>query len=101
MLPLIVLIKVEMMRNYSHTESQSTHPLTQSELNDVVRDLGLPKVKAELVGSRLKEKSLLADGTSMCWYRSREQEFTSYCSQDGDLVQCCDIPGLMQKFGLQ
>jgi hypothetical protein len=37
----------------------------------------------------------------MYWYRSREQEFTSYFSQDGDLVYCCNIPGLMQKFGIQ
>jgi hypothetical protein len=67
---------------------------TQSELNDVIRDLGLPKEKAELFGSRMKEKKLLATGTSMYWYRSREQEFTSYFLQDGDLVYCCNIPGL-------
>jgi hypothetical protein len=29
-----------------------------------------------------------------------EQEFTSYFSKDGDLVYCCNIPGLMQKFGV-
>jgi hypothetical protein len=34
-------------------------------LNDVIRDLGLPKGKVELLGSRLKEKNLLAAGTSM------------------------------------
>jgi hypothetical protein len=83
-----------------HTESRSSQLFTQSELNDVIRDLGLLKEKAELLGSRLKEKNLLAAGTSMCWYRSREQEFTSYFSQDGDLVYCCNIPGLMQKFGV-
>jgi hypothetical protein len=49
----------------------------------------------------LKEKNLLAGGTSMYWCRSREQEFTSYFSQDGDLVYCCNIPGLMQKFGVE
>jgi hypothetical protein len=49
----------------------------------------------------LKEKNLLAAGTSMYWYRSREQEFTSYFSQDGDLVYCCNIPGLMQKFSVE
>jgi hypothetical protein len=70
-------------------------------LNDVIRNLGLPKGKAELVGSRLKEKNLLATGTCMCWYRSREQEFTSYFSQDGDLVYCCNIPGLMQRFSIE
>jgi ligand-binding sensor domain-containing protein len=59
---------------------------TQSELKDVIRDLGLPREKAEHLGSRLKEKYVLAAGISMYWYSSREQEFTSYFSQDGDSV---------------
>jgi hypothetical protein len=47
-----------------HTESQIPQLFTQSELNVVTRNLGLPKEKAELLGSRLKEKNLLAAGTS-------------------------------------
>jgi hypothetical protein len=58
--------------------SQSPQLFTQSELNDVIRDLGMSREKTELLGSRLKQKNLLAAGTSMCWYRSREREFTSY-----------------------
>jgi hypothetical protein len=80
-----------------HTESQISQLFTQSELNNVMKDVGLPKEKANLLGSRLKERNLLATGTSMYWYRSREQEFTSYFSQDGDLVYCCNIPGLMKN----
>jgi hypothetical protein len=79
-----------------HTESQIPQLFTQSELNYVIRDLGLSKGKAELLGSRLKENNLLATGTSMYWYRSTEREFTSYFSQDGYLVYCCNIPGLMK-----
>jgi hypothetical protein len=103
MLPLIVLIQVEMMRNFSVIQKVKVHPqlFTQSELNDVIRYFGLPREKAELLGSRLKETNLLTARTSMYWYRSREQEFTSYLSQDGDLVYCCNIPGLMQKFGVE
>jgi hypothetical protein len=66
------------------TESQSPQLFSQPELNNVIRGLGLPKEKDELLGSKLKENNLLAAGTSMYWYRSREQEFTSYFSQDGD-----------------
>jgi hypothetical protein len=86
-----------------HTECQSPQLFTQSELNNVIRDLGLPKEKAELLGSRLKEKNLLAAGTSMYWYRSRsrEQEYTCYFSHDGSLEYICNIPGLMQKFGVK
>jgi hypothetical protein len=79
MLPLIVLIQVEMMRNFSLIQKvKSPQLFTQSELNDVIRDLGLPKEKAELMGSILKENNLLAIGTSLYWYRNREREFTSY-----------------------
>jgi hypothetical protein len=46
-----------------HTESQIPQLFTQSELNDVIRYLGLPKDKAEILGPRLKEKNLLAAGT--------------------------------------
>jgi hypothetical protein len=48
-----------------HTEIQSPQLFTKSELKDVIRYLGLPKEKAELLGSRLKEKNSLAAGTFM------------------------------------
>jgi len=35
--------------------SGSPHRLTQNEMNDPARDLGLPKVKAELLASRMKQ----------------------------------------------
>jgi hypothetical protein len=44
------------------TESHSSQLFTHSELNDVIR---LPKEKADLSGSRLKERILLALGTFM------------------------------------
>lgn len=74
---------------------------TQIELNDLVRDLGLTKEKAELLGSRLKEKNLLAVGTSIYVYRKREQQFSNFFVQEGDLVYCSDIPGLMNEFGVE
>ena len=40
-------------------------PFTQHELNDLVRDLGLPKDAAEMMGSRLKEKNLLYPDTTI------------------------------------
>jgi hypothetical protein len=84
-----------------HTEESENRQLfTQSELKYVIRDLGMPREKAELLGSRLKQKHLLAAGKSMCRYRNREQEFTSYFLQDGGLVYCCNIPRLMKKFGV-
>ena len=49
--------------------------LSQLELNDLVRDLYLPKRYAELLLSRLNEKSLLSHGTRVTYYRSREASF--------------------------
>jgi hypothetical protein len=54
-----------------------------------------------LLGSRLKQKNLLAPGTTFSWYRRTEKEFVPFFSQDGELVYCKDIPGLMTKFNIQ
>lgn len=48
---------------------------SQSDLNDLIRDLGLPKDSAEVLGLRLKERHTLAAGTSFSWYRFREKVF--------------------------
>ena len=74
---------------------------TQSQLSDLVRDLGLTKDKAELLASRLKEKSFLGEGTSVSYYRKRELQFTPYLEQEGDLVFCSYILGLMRAFGIE
>ncbi len=48
---------------------------SQVELNDLVRDLNLPKNSAELLSCRLKEKNLLENGVRITFYRSRHEEF--------------------------
>ncbi|GFU34707.1 uncharacterized protein TNCV_1994141 [Trichonephila clavipes] len=64
---------------------------SQSDLNDLVRDLGLPKDIAEVLGSRLKERHLLNSGVSFPWYRFREKEFVPFFYARGEpsfLQQC-------------
>lgn len=82
-------------------ENEEPKLFTQTELNDLVRDLGLTKEKAELLGSRLKEKNLLAGGTNIYIYRNRERQFSQFFEQENDLVYCSDIPGLMNEFGIE
>jgi len=48
--------------------SESPHRLTQNELNDLVRDLELPKVKAELLASRMKQWKYLDEGVKITLY---------------------------------
>jgi len=45
--------------------SESPHKLTQDELNDLLRDLELPTVKAELLASRMKQWKYLDEGVKI------------------------------------
>ncbi|GFT31367.1 uncharacterized protein TNCV_608091 [Trichonephila clavipes] len=54
---------------------------SRSDLNDLERDLGLPKDTAEVLGYRLKERHLLNSGVSFSWYRFREKEFVPFLRQ--------------------
>ncbi|GFY08761.1 cyclin-Y-like protein 1 [Trichonephila clavipes] len=71
---------------------------SQSDLNDLVRDLGLPKDTTEVLGSRLKERHLLNSGVSFSWYRFREKEFVPLFTQEGDLVFCNNVPAILEMF---
>lgn len=43
-------------------DTEQPHPLTQGDLNDLVRDLNLSKSASELLASRLQQWSLLERG---------------------------------------
>ncbi|KAJ8668086.1 hypothetical protein QAD02_009749 [Eretmocerus hayati] len=72
----------------------------QESLNDLVRDLGLTKADAELLGSRLQERNMLALGTCFSQYRYRDKDFTEFFKEEDSLVYCDNVPGLMAAFGL-
>jgi hypothetical protein len=82
-----------------HLPSPEPQRFAQNELNDLVRELGLTKESAEVLGSRLSSKNLLAQNTSFAWYRHREKEFLPYFAEADELVYCCDIPGLIKQLG--
>jgi len=71
---------------------------SQEEMNDLVRDLNLPKDPAEFLGSRFKNKNVLLPGVSFSWFRHREKEFVPYFAQEDLLVYCVDVEGLMGQF---
>ena len=73
--------------------------MSQSDLDDLVRDLDLPKESAELLGSRLHERNFLAPGTTFSWYRHREREFLEFFSMKDSLVFCSNIEGLVNQMG--
>ena len=53
-------------------------PLTQAEFNDLTQDLNLSKESAQLLDSHLKEKHLLARGTTFYWYQDCEKELRQF-----------------------
>ena len=83
--------------------SWSNNPklFTQNALNDLVRDLDLPKNASELLASRLHERKMLAPGTLITVYRNREKDFEQFFKKDGNLLYCVDIPNLITKIGAE
>ena len=73
----------------------------QEELNDLVRDLDLSKQSAELLASRLDEKNLLAHDANVTYYRTREEEFLAYFSDNERCAFCVDIVGLLHQLGFE
>jgi len=70
---------------------------TQEELNDLVRDLNLPKDKAELLASRLKQKHLLAKGVAVSHYRKRSRHLATFFTVEDQLCYCHDTNGLFSS----
>jgi len=76
--------------DYSPSTDSSNHKITEGELNDLIRDLKLPKNKAELLASRLQQCNLLHHkgkwSTAMlgdyCWIMKRDAPKTKYHQQD-------------------
>jgi len=72
----------------------------QAEINDLIRDLNLPKQSSELLASRLQEKHVLHPGTNITFYRNREQEFFQFFTASDGLVYFRDLKSLLKAMGL-
>lgn len=77
------------------------HFPNQSELDDLIRDLGLTKSGAELLSSRLKEWNLLGKDCRTSVYRKRHEEFEIFYDISNDLCYCKDVIGLFTAIGLK
>ena len=86
-------------RNKKFDITTEPHLINESKLNVLVRDLDLPKVKAKLLASRLKQWNLLQSGVKVCSFRTRQQSLAQFFSMKGGLVYCTDVGGIMQEFG--
>lgn len=75
---------------------EETHLISQSMLNDLIRDLDLSKQKAELVASRLQEWNCLDTETKVTVYRTRNQALLPFFKKEENICFCDDINGLFQ-----
>ena len=65
-----------------NTKSKVSLSLSQLELNDFIRDLGLPKDGAEYSASFLKKRNFLEPNTKVSFYRNRDREFRKFFTKD-------------------
>ena len=72
-------------------------PFSQTELNDLVCDLGLSKKAEEIVASRLQAKHLLGDSAKVSYFQKRDKSFATFFSEQKQFVYCHNIPGLLRQ----
>ena len=85
---------------YAPTTSAEPHFPTKQELDDLIRDLGLTKSRAELLTSRLNEWNLLGDDCKSTAYMKRNLKFSVYFDVIEDLCYCKDVKGLFRAVGI-
>ena len=94
----------ELLEDEQHDKTYEDDMLNQKfskkELNDLVRDLNLPKDSSEFLASRLAEKGMLQPDVKISFYRNRERKLLQYFSEDNDFVYCNDIDSLLNAIGL-
>jgi len=81
--------------DYLQSTDSSNHKTREGELNDLIRDLELPKNKAELLASSLQQWNLLNHSAKVTTFRTRNQEFEQFFKTVGYFTYCKDIDGLM------
>ena len=88
--------------NYSDSMSDTTaewqskvKPFSQSQLNDLVRNLALQKEASEVLASRLSEHGTLGSKTKITFYRHRD-----YSTKEDNFVFCKNVKGLISAMGV-
>ena len=82
---------------YECDDDQQPKLFYQVELNDLVRDLNLPKASSLILGFQLKAKHMLSTDTTFACYKHRENEYIHFFAKQHSLVYCGDVQGLIKK----
>ena len=81
-------------------DDQQPKPFDKAELNDLVRDLNLPKGSALILGSGLKAKHIISTDITFAWYKLRENDYICFFAKEHSLVYYVDVQGLIKKLEL-
>lgn len=98
-IPENLLNELDLNFEVSANDTKKPSFFSQTDLNDLIRDLELSKEKSEVLASRLKNKSLLMPGVKISIYRNRHKMFATYYSKKDNICYCNDIRGLFEEFG--
>lgn len=74
--------------------------IDQAYFEDLVRDLGLTKEKAEILCSRLKNRNLIKADVKVTYPRKRHADLESYFKKSEELVYCCSIEEVLKYLKL-
>ena len=81
--------------------SLTPHLLDQSDLKNLVRDLGSSKKKSELLTSRQKQWNLVQKGVKGTFYRTLHAQLEKYFAAENGVCYCSDISGLFEPLGFE
>ena len=93
--------------NYSDSMSDTTAEwqskvtsFSQSQLNDLVRDLALSKEASEVLASCFSEHGILDSKTKITFYRHRDEALSDYFTKEDNFVFCKNVKGLLTAMGV-
>ena len=86
--------------DFLSSASESPHKLTQNELNDLVRDFELPKVKAKLLACEMKQWKCLDEGMKITLYCYRQKNLEEFFTMEGTQVECKNVDGLFRALNM-
>ena len=83
----------------SENVDQAPILITQARLNDLARDLRLPKALSEFLASRLNEWNLLDRDARVCAFRFRSAQIARHFAEDDGICYCVDVAELFAALG--
>ena len=64
---------------------------SQAALNDLIRNLDLPKSKAAILGQALYDRKLLGPDCVFSCYRDRQKSYVEFFAEEDQITYCKDI----------